>query len=128
MNDIPEDFDISSYVGCYLTAIDLQQYMFILRFENLDRGLSKIKLIQGLECSGRLDVNLGDGWIQWHDSQQGWLNTSRLTSLFGLEITGWSVESKRTFLLSFEGDVKMKFTGESDQYEDFYFQSLGWVI
>jgi len=106
MNRIPEDFDLSAFVGEDLSQIRIDQHQIQLHFDNIS--------IQG---GGQVLLEKSGDSTQLFSSS--WLTTCGLDTLIGSKVVGWQRRDDFHFCLLFSCGATLVFVTQEGPYEDF---------
>ena len=108
MYGVPEDLDLSPFVGWQLNQICIGPYD--LQFHVSGRG--------SISCYGEVRVQL-DGETYRVFGKDGWRDVSSFPKIVGRDVTAWSRDSIHEFSLALTGSAIIRFRSEDEAYEDF---------
>lgn len=120
MYGVPQDLDLSRFLGATLIQVCLGEFQVQFHFQVIGSMASQGGLELAVE--GRWELRDGSGSIVDRAMPNGDRDTFRLHRLLGRAVTRTDVEAPHSFALRFASAEELRVFDDSDQYESFSIQ------
>ncbi len=107
MFGVPDNMNLDAFLEKQIQTVHLGKYIFSLIFSD------------SLVISGAGQVVVTKDGVSTTIRGEEWGNLIPLTSIQGIPVIDYSIDSKKSFSLTLKDNTKITFTDNSEEYESF---------